>query len=399
MYLKRSFLSVGHGAFYCERFILENKTYNIVFDCGTKTSTKLLGREIDYMLPHASYVDAVFISHLHNDHVNGLATMIERGMKIGAIYLPYMDEEVKAIVSLGCTINKCFDAVDAVDKLCDKLRREQNTRIVRILPYDSKDDEENDDPFPLDIMKRQISNGTIKRFEVEDIKSGRKIFVRELGMKWIFKPVNFQQDKIATKMRKVLKEIAQKGGYSLKEIGHMYVGQNISLQTKREIRRVYEMYGNLNLNSMVVYSGPMPSLNDDWRRQVLYNKDDDSLYEWTIKYALGVNSYCLDATYKLGCLYTGDYCASSAKSWEKMKSKYKAEWKIIGCVQLPHHGSVNNFNDEFAEMDACFFASTRSNDRCHPGRAVVDKLRSKKRDIFLISEYINTRVTLVAPII
>lgn len=31
----RSIMSVGQGAFYCEKFILENENINIVYDCGT----------------------------------------------------------------------------------------------------------------------------------------------------------------------------------------------------------------------------------------------------------------------------------------------------------------------------------------------------------------------------
>lgn len=80
MYLERTFHSIGQGAFYTEQFFDQNNNtqLSLVFDCGTLTSPRygLLKESISLSRLHDS-IDAVFISHLHSDHINGLRLLLK----------------------------------------------------------------------------------------------------------------------------------------------------------------------------------------------------------------------------------------------------------------------------------------------------------------------------------
>ena len=91
-FMDRMFLPVGQGAFYCERFhnAEQGRNLNVVYDCGTLSGMCMLDRELNRVFAQDEIIDAVFISHLHEDHFNGLERLSKR-CKIQRIYLPCME--------------------------------------------------------------------------------------------------------------------------------------------------------------------------------------------------------------------------------------------------------------------------------------------------------------------
>ena len=60
------------------------KTY--VYDCGNENSDLT-----EYLLYTASSVEGLFLSHPHADHVGGLGELLDAGVPVGRIYVPYTD--------------------------------------------------------------------------------------------------------------------------------------------------------------------------------------------------------------------------------------------------------------------------------------------------------------------
>ena len=88
----------------------------------------------------------------------------------------------------------------------------------------------------------------------------------------------------------------------------------------------------INTNSMTLFSGEK---REGKLVQMVYGEDEmDACYA-------SVNS---------GCLYTGDYDASGNEKWDRLKNAYKNYWDEAGVIQLPHHGSQNNFNAKFIKI-------------------------------------------------
>lgn len=96
--LTRTIHPVGQGAFYTEVFAYgEDKTFTMVYDCGTETATadlKIpLERQIDDFKKGIKQIDLLFISHLHKDHISGIDRLLD-GIKVCKTIIPMLPEEV-----------------------------------------------------------------------------------------------------------------------------------------------------------------------------------------------------------------------------------------------------------------------------------------------------------------
>lgn len=97
------FHAVGQGLFYSG---LINKkgsgTFSFVYDCGTESSKRFLRREIDdfkALLPHVrngnkKKIDLLVISHMHDDHVNGLEYLL-KDVEVDTVVMPYTDQTIR----------------------------------------------------------------------------------------------------------------------------------------------------------------------------------------------------------------------------------------------------------------------------------------------------------------
>ena len=75
--MKRILHPVGHRTFFTEQFYetgTNKNVFNVVYDCGVKGNHSLLEQEIDgaFSKSDSPHVDFLFISHLDEDHVNGI---------------------------------------------------------------------------------------------------------------------------------------------------------------------------------------------------------------------------------------------------------------------------------------------------------------------------------------
>ncbi len=106
MKLVRTFHPVGHGAFYTEKFYSEETDsspfFSVVYDCGcfetAKSQNSLKGYQkrindlIDNSFSKKETIDALFISHLHTDHILGVDYLLKR-CEVKRIILPLLSEE------------------------------------------------------------------------------------------------------------------------------------------------------------------------------------------------------------------------------------------------------------------------------------------------------------------
>lgn len=86
----RSFLPIGQGACYLERFhVCDDKGNNItvLYDCGSMKSLQLLEDCLSNNLNDGSTIHAAFISHFDEDHVNGLPYLL-RNYRVKHLFIP-----------------------------------------------------------------------------------------------------------------------------------------------------------------------------------------------------------------------------------------------------------------------------------------------------------------------
>ena len=86
----RIFHAIGQGAFYTEFF----KDFIAVYDCGSDNNIDLIRSRINATFKQGTKIDAIFISHFHEDHVNGLEYLLNY-CKVDRLFLPLLTEDKK----------------------------------------------------------------------------------------------------------------------------------------------------------------------------------------------------------------------------------------------------------------------------------------------------------------
>lgn len=88
-----TFHPVGHGQFYTGRIINDNtnEEINFIYDIGTLKTESIINKEVTKYCKKTKKVDFVILSHLHKDHINGIYCLLNSGIKVDSIIMPYLN--------------------------------------------------------------------------------------------------------------------------------------------------------------------------------------------------------------------------------------------------------------------------------------------------------------------
>ncbi len=372
--LKRTFAPVGQGAFYTERFYFPSctntKEFNTVYDCGTLYISKSKKKLVNDLIRKRS-VDILFISHFDYDHVSLIPTLVGAAKNIKLIVLPLLHKkEKKILISLYRVLEKELDySFGFVADLIEKPEKTfgDDSTIIRVKPWEENRREEEGKEINLD----NIPPGT-----QTEIDSGSKLLKKNF---WLYVPYNFYYEENAKRLDFMLK----KAGINVDKLTNdeNYLESLIKdKKYRRKIRKVYNsLEGDINSNSLVVYSGPFKVHTNHF------------FYRSNSIFRFCPSSKHCKSTFQntAGCLYTGDMNLKDNKfNLKKIFSKY---WKVIGTIQVPHHGSKNSFNPK--NFKKCVFApiSTGKNQYGHPSIETLQKLISLNTCPILVTESVGFR--------
>lgn len=275
-----------------------------------------------------------------------------------------------------------FPLITDKDKIYSKLQALLSTDKRGFLytfidnPYTAIDDL-NLNYTPRLYQVKTLNDNDISNVNAEHISSGHNV-VNYLNLDenigWELVPFNFRQNERIEEFKKAIAKtfdcridlVEEK----ITEIINNYPND------KSKIKEAYEQVkGSLNTNSMTLFSG--------------------------IKKA-NVKQYC--STHKRsyhscvchpqgGCLYMGDYDASGPKKWKDLKEAYKEYWNYIGCVQIPHHGSKYNYNNEIAKLYALNIISAGCKNK-HPHRPVIKDLIVNDCFVHIVTEDTESKISI-----
>ena len=357
--IARLILPVGQGAFYVEKF---KNGKNIVYDCGSISNRKKIPKLIEKYFGKNEDIEALFISHLDKDHMNGVEELLKK-CEVKRICFPLITEEMKLALKIKVMIEEAMgnsyskfmkEFVEDPEAAIKKIKEDIKIKLIEILPNDEENNKKNDN--------EDTKNQKIKRIKK---KSGEDIAEEIEGLehscnenKWELIPYNFKKETRINEFEKKLeKEFGKK--ISLKEVEKIWKENE---DNREKIKKVYEsLKGDLNTNSMTLFSGV---------RQVGKQMQYDSSYV------------------KVGCLYTGDYEAKGKNKWKTLEEAYTEYWKWIGMIQVPHHGSIRNCNDALISKKAVYFLSAgEKNTYKHPSQNVVRGIRFKyHNNLYIVTE-------------
>jgi hypothetical protein len=359
---KRFILPVGQGAFYVEKF--ENKK-NIIYDCGSMHNKNKIPNLIENCFKRNEIIEAIFISHLDEDHMNGVEELLKK-CEVKRICFPLITEEMKLILKIKIMIEEAIGSsysefvkefIENPEEAIKKIIEKKKIELIEILPMGEENKKEID--------KEIIKNNKIKRIEK---KSGEDIAQEIKGLeyngnKWELIPYNFKQETRINEFKENLKK-EFKDEISLEKVEEIW--KNNKDNSKEKIKKAYKnIKGSLNTNSMTLFSGII--------------QDEKSYYNTSISNYIYI---------KVGCLYTGDYEAKGKNKWETLEKAYQNYWKWIGFIQVPHHGSSHNCNDNLINKNAIYFISVGKKNRYkHPSPEVVHDITFKySNNLYIVKE-------------
>ena len=393
MHLTRIIWSIGHGAFYTERFEdIDGKgtSFTAVYDCGAYQFgiryEDILRSEIDKFLGRLrnNVIDVVFLSHFDKDHVNGFRYLLSKNVTIRNLIIPNLSNE-----QLVCALLKNVVEEEPLDEdirwffsLLSNMENRGDMRIVRI--PDLRATTEHDEQIEHDIL--QIPNSILPkaRFTLGRCRNGAPM--------WVYIPVyqSYNQTKSKRLYQQILQAIDVPASASFSEIFREILCFCSSPQKHKRLMQIYRgIYGNIGDNdfSMPVYSG----LYSGKVAGEYCVHADMFLREFHQHFHMHVHmDYDSQNTFfspkAINCLYMGDYEANKPGRLKRLKEHLGQYWYKVGLVQVPHHASQNNHNIHLYHPGQICFASVYDSNDCSYSIDVRNEIESLSSSFIKITE-------------
>lgn len=365
-------------------------SFRYVYDCGSQNKTALT-RSVNAMVRRHPGIDALFVSHLHNDHVNGLDQLLG-SVRANTVFIPHL--------RIGATIADLV--VAAADGALSHSLIEASldpegwfgqrgvSRVVRVQPLqpgevppaDARPDgssEGGEPPYHEISWKPQAysDEDADTPADLETMESGRMLAPDSgsMALDWVLVPhvdPEPQADltRFETEIAKVL------GLLDIRKLTiQQLAGSLRDAKRRNELRRCYtNCFGaNHNRVSMSVYSGPKSAPEEQhWNYFPEYWFRE--LFHWR-----GA----------AGWIGTGDAELKDDQvrnAWQRSYSFFLAN---LSTLLLPHHGSDRNFSAEllnYPRLANCIASAGDPSRYPHPGVEVIESVRHARKHFHHVSE-------------
>ena len=365
MTMTRTIHPVGQGAFYTECLEDDGRNYNIVYDCGSDTASSarnsLIEKEIKQTFEKGEIINAIFISHFHRDHINGITTLLKHCI-VKYVFLPVIDNILKLLLISSDDNTEYKDFIlspsDYIKNISD---------ITSVIFVDEEKPDSNSDSF-FDLSQEQPK-------EVDYITSGTKIKINRNQINWEYIPFNFKNDKLILDIENAYSKI----GRAVPDASRIDDAELVIAKGVFDI--VLKSGTKRNAHSMILYSGAYNPC--DWMLSALFN---NFCWRFCCHHSCFFHD---DAT---GCLYFGDFDLNIKDAISEISKKYDIDRvkDNICIMQVPHHGSIHNFNIDifnfFPKINALFISAGEKNRYRHPSGKVVKDILRTGRFLRLVTE-------------
>jgi len=323
----------------------------VVFDCGARPGVRKARSVVSQRFAQGEDIDCLFVSHLDEDHINLIPKLRKVCRGIKRVIMPLLHENERIFLS---TFYRVIGKRYISHVFHDPQRFFGNDSDISLVETSETESNEYDQLVDLFNQAGVIRSGT-------SLSMG--------FMDWVYIPHNYKY--LARKI--MLESEFEERNIDIDRFANDY---GYALTKKKEAKAVYKrLEGNINQNSMMVYSGPSASSDAKWRilRDVCSSR--------VCRNCMG---FCRESN-AVGCIYTGD----SDFNRVNIAKIFSQELSQVGTVQIPHHGSSNNFNETaFSGMSECYcpISFGITNQYGHPSPRVLTKLVGKGHRPILISE-------------
>lgn len=322
----RTFHPVGQGAFYTER----HDNFNVVYDCGNWRNTRLSGQVVKNSFEPGAEIHLLFISHFDYDHVSKL-NVLRDNFKIHKVVLPLLHYDEKLLIKSFYSIYPNIEYRNLCRLVDEPSKFFNEASITTVDVTESEESANTNDSINYDNLGNRIKSGQLIRI-----------------LNWIYVPFNIYYRTRNQELLDLLK-------VNNLDVFQMRNDLTYLIDNRRKIKEVYDkVSGNINQNSMLVYSGPL--------EETILHVFNQPEYHWW---------YNQCVKHEAGCIYTGD----ADLNLSNIYNIYRPFWNKVGTIQVPHHGSLHNFNEHvFNDMGKCRcypISHGKANSYGHPSNAVL----------------------------
>ena len=299
----------------------------------------------------------MFISHFDSDHISGIDFLIkEKHIDANTIIvIPFKFPRVLTVMTgaynkIATTLSALYSAGAYIIGV-DNGELPNNTE--RVIDYE------------------ELHNQT-------HIQNGTKIRFKQI---WYYVPfMSPERSSLLDKFQDALKVIDVS-----KLSKDCYIKQN-----KRMIQNIYESIGsrkqttNINMNSLLVLSFSADDI-ESWSDNYCYHRFCYRYYRCCHHFSLRVS-----------CLYTGDCDLSNSSVFGKVIdfSLKQLQGDAVELLQIPHHGSINNYGSHIANCDKVLHAFINCDPYYHQrllsNSLLIDFAKCRRTPI-LVTKEISTR--------
>ena len=391
----RRFYPVGHGAFFSEHFIDNGKCcFNVVYDCGIKYfPKKRLEEAVDDAICNSGrkHVDFLFISHLDEDHVNGLEYLISQ---------KYVDAQTTFVLSLYKDYHlKIYEHFEgrAILSIFEIIGKSQSKSVYYVPLTEREDDGRQNDAengqsrinmeegLPVTEENSEVVNGLPGRV----IPKGSVFAFREI---WEYIPFNLHDSTSvdffnAIDNSKILStadimDVEAIFKNKCSRITKYSTAEQIEATKKyRELKRIYNSVGKrvngdtkININSLAVVS-----------QAVNVVEVKIALIDYERMIAEGyIRGYCYGSLVQDfgACTYTGDLNLSKDADFDLLEMKVRGVLRGEArhhILQIPHHGSKTSYNKRFCGgLSGMCFVNFNSGNGIFDTRVMYDFFCARK---------------------
>ena len=385
---------VGQGCFHVATVEWQNEpnagSFRYVYDCGSKNRTALT-HSVNAMLKRHPEIDALFVSHLHDDHVNGLDRLLG-SVRANTVFIPHL--------SVGATVADLIaDAADGAlshSLVQASLNPEEwfgqrgVSRIVRVRPgtpgealapdVRPEDSPGGDAPPYHDISwkPREARDEDAGRPTGIDSMESGKMLAPDSGseaLDWVLVPhVDPESRADVTRFEAEFANVL-----GLPDLKHLTVQRLArALRDAKQRNRLRDCYAkcfgaNHNRVSMSVYSGP---------------KSDPETRHWTYfpEYQF---RHLLHWRGAAGWIGTGDAELKDPRVRNAWQRSYNFFLRNLSTLLLPHHGSNRNFSPELLKhprLANCIASAGDPSPYSHPGIEVIETVKHALQNFHHVSE-------------
>ena len=380
MELTRVIHPIGQGGFYTETFKdNDEEVFNVVYDCGSETGKPYdINSYLKKYYPDSTKhpkkeIDAIFVSHLHNDHINGLECLLGN-TNVKYLFLPQLTEEIilesllyNAYLNKGSWNSTNNLILDLYGFGNDENLKNKETRIIKIKIDSENNDNSESEVTDFDSLKQESYNsGTVFMY-------GR--------CRWLYIPINSQPN--IPKKNNVCfydffkQEVNNGTDFSLTEI------KGIFERNKQTCIDAYTNYfSGHNSYSMTLFSG-----TDILHIFDMCRKRDKC------RCCHHCKDFAFHNHFPANFLYTGDFEPNKTNlqvlkdTLLNKKTGFPYLWDTVSGIQVPHHGSRNNFNCELYVNPCVGYISAGSRNRHkHPNVDTLVNIHKKGCWPIVVSE-------------